>query len=663
MQVLNPNNVKIYNLSCGKSLPEWISERKRRLLQKKNVDIRRRIELIQDFEMPGLSTGVKVSKDGQYIVATGTYKPRVRCYDVNELSMKFERCFNAEAVQFEVLTDDYSKMVFLQCDRYVEFHVRYGAYFRTRIPKFGRDLAYDQCSCDLYFVGASSEIYRYNLEQGRFLTSFQTEASSLNKCRVNSDHQLFVCGSEEGKVEAWDRRVRQRVGILDCAVSCVSKDIKLNGFPSVTSINFKGALTMAVGTETGQVLLYDLRANRPFLVKDHMYGLAIKNIDFIESEELIASMDQKCVKLWNQKTGKAYTAIQPPADLNDMCVVPNTGLLFLANEDKKLLTYFIPSIGPAPKWCSFLDSITEELEESPQETVYDDYKFVTTTELEELGLSHLTGTEVLRAHMHGYFIDVRLYNRAKSLVQPMAYKDFQKKKIKEKIEVERKKRIKTTQLPTVNKEMARHLMEEELSGKQNKKNTPSILHDERFKAMFENPDFDLNIDPNDEMYGDVRYLLNRMEKPKKKPKEEKSIVPYEKFQLVDDEDAEMKDNSSSTDEDDSESEEQSSEEENPPVKPQSKMKMPKMYEIKESEKFSFVTKEKKVDNDSLLPLEERLKNVRETFTQKESSAGSRVFTFTQHKNDGKKKREDQAKQHAKERAKYRRPAKHLRKWL
>lgn len=77
---------------------------------KKNVDIRRRIELIQDFDMPGLSTTVKVSKDGQYILATGIYKPRIKCFDVNNLSLKFERCFDSEAVTFEILSDDYSKV-------------------------------------------------------------------------------------------------------------------------------------------------------------------------------------------------------------------------------------------------------------------------------------------------------------------------------------------------------------------------------------------------------------------------------------------------------------------------------------------------------------------------------------------------------------------------
>lgn len=42
-------------------------------------------------------------------------------------------------------------------------------------------------------------------------------------------------------------------------------------------------------------------------------------------------------------------------------------------------------MGVAPKWCSFLDNLTEELEEDPEPTVYQDYKFVTSKDLDELG--------------------------------------------------------------------------------------------------------------------------------------------------------------------------------------------------------------------------------------------------------------------------------------
>ena len=36
--------------------------------------------------------------------------------------------------------------------------------------------------------------------------------------------------------------------------------------------------------------------------------------------------------------------------------------------------YFVPSLGPAPRWCSFLEGLTEELEESTTPVLYDDYR-------------------------------------------------------------------------------------------------------------------------------------------------------------------------------------------------------------------------------------------------------------------------------------------------
>jgi ribosome biogenesis protein ENP2 len=53
------------------------------------------------------------------------------------------------------------------------------------------------------------------------------------------------------------------------------------------------------------------------------------------------------------------------------------------------------------------------MEESEVTSVYDDYKFITNDELDDLGLEHLVGTKLLRAYMHGYFMDARLYRKAK----------------------------------------------------------------------------------------------------------------------------------------------------------------------------------------------------------------------------------------------------------
>uniref|UniRef100_A0A3P9A4E0 Nucleolar protein 10 n=1 Tax=Esox lucius TaxID=8010 RepID=A0A3P9A4E0_ESOLU len=501
MQTSSVNDVKIYNLSHGKSLPEWLSDRKKRALQKNDLDIQRRIELIQDFEMPTVCTSIKVSRDGQFILAAGTYKPRIRCYDTYQLSLKFERCLDSDVVAFDILSDDYSKLVFLHCNRYVEFHSQHGHYYKTRIPKFGRDFAYHYPSCDLYFVGASSEIFRLNLEQGRFLNSLQTDAVEHNVCDINPVHHLLASGTAEGKVECWDPRVRSRVGMLDCALSSVTEGTEVEGLPSVSALKFNGSLTMAVGTSTGQTLLYDLRSSRPLLVKDHFYGLPIKSVNFQDSLDLVLTADSKIIKIWNKDSGKVFSSIEPEANINDMCIYPGSVLFIFTNLYLPLCStttrwcQLTLSLGPAPRWCSFLDNLTEELEESPENTIYDDYKFVTRKDLENLGLSHLVGSALLRAYMHGFFMDIRLYHKVKTMANPFAYEDYRKDKIRQKIEDSRAQRVQIKKLPKVNKELALKLMvegddEAELCTRKKKgKALPSILSDERFQVMFENPDY------------------------------------------------------------------------------------------------------------------------------------------------------------------------------
>ena len=90
--------------------------------------------------------------------------------------------------------------------------------------------------------------------------------------------------------------------------------------------------------------------------------------------------------------------VETTADVSDVCIARcggggaagggaarDSGLLLCAGEQKRLMAYFVPALGPAPSWCSFVDALTEELEEETRGAVFDDYKFVTEPELEELG--------------------------------------------------------------------------------------------------------------------------------------------------------------------------------------------------------------------------------------------------------------------------------------
>ncbi|KAM9708617.1 nucleolar protein 10 [Menidia menidia] len=697
MQISNVNDVKIYNLSHGKSLPEWLSDRKKRQLQKKDVDIQRRIELIQDFEMPTVCSSIRVSRDGQFILAAGTYKPRIRCYDTYQLSLKFERCLDSDVVAFDILSDDYSKLVFLLGDRYVEFHSQNGHYYKTRIPKFGRDFSYHYPSCDLYFVGAGSQVYRLNLDQGRFLNSLQTEAVENNVCDINPVHHLFATGSAEGRIECWDPRVRSRVGLLDCALSSLPAGAEVQSLPSISALKFNGSLTMAVGTSTGQVLLYDLRSSQPLLVKDHFYNLPIKSINFHSQLDLVVSADSKIIKMWNKDTGKMFSSIQPESDINDVCMYPNSGMLFTANEDPKMNTFYIPALGPAPRWCSFLDNLTEELEETPECTVYDDYKFVTRKDLENLGLSHLVGSSLLRAYMHGFFMDIRLYHKVKTMANPFAYEEYRKDKIRQKIEESRTQRVQVKKLPKVNKELALKLMEEgdqeadEASRKKKGKVLPSILGDDRFKVMFENPDY--QVDEQSEEFRLLNPIVSKVgQKRRKKLKMLAQQAVAAKEGAEDEEEPEGRPSSEedSSDDDKSWVEEVREQrrlirqedwdrrrrdrkqadrntvllerEEGSSAAESKKTSQPKFYQIKAGEEFrSFSNVGGSKQKLQKASLEDRLKLEENSgvSSMADTAVGSKQLTFTLKKSEQQRKQQQLEREHHEERRKLRRSAGHL----
>lgn len=53
------------------------------------------------------------------------------------------------------------------------------------------------------------------------------------------------------------------------------------------------------------------------------------------------------------------TSIEPTAGkINDMCVFKESGLILLALDTSQIPSYFIPALGPAPKWCSYLENLT-----------------------------------------------------------------------------------------------------------------------------------------------------------------------------------------------------------------------------------------------------------------------------------------------------------------
>jgi ribosome biogenesis protein ENP2 len=562
MNIQKRNDITIYNLSSGPTLPEWLGERARRNLAKRDEHIRRRIELIQDFQMPSSSSKVVQSNDGRYVIVAGTYPPRIRCYDAHDLTMKFERFTDSQIVDLVMLGEDYGKMGILMDNRTIGFHAHYGKHEAIRIPKFGRCMAYEPTTCELLVAASGNEVYRLNLEEGRFTQPWQMDDGVSAACiSVSPSQPLASVGCDDGIIRFWDNRspdtllkpfLKLDVQSATSGYGFADENNRYNHNPhEITSIAHDlTGLYIAAGTAGGLVALYDVRSSKPLHIKEHKHGMPIHTLKFHSGSGCILSSDEKLVKVWKYKNSgdlvrTASSMLEEGRSGNKSSsigtIVANvegsgkfanfimagdekdptgnqSGVLLCATDLPKLETYYIPKVGLAPKWCSFLESITEELEERDlkrdtdagsdvlvrdgQESVFENYKFVSRDDLEKLGVSDLIGTPMLKAYMHGFFMDIALYNKIRAVANPFEYEEYRKKKLKERLEAKRASRIAPKETKrkktSVNPGFAERLHDKaEASNTKSAKLAGQILSDDRFGGLFSNPDFEIDEEDED----------------------------------------------------------------------------------------------------------------------------------------------------------------------
>ena len=435
---------------------------------------------------------------------TGTYKPQIHTHYLPHLSLSFARHTISLNTTFLLLSTDYSKSLHLQADRSLEFHTPLGCHHTTRLPRYGRDLKYDKRSAEALIpaVGVNEhgngEVFRLNLEVGRYMRGFEIDVGgddlassgggalqggigtgSVNTAAIAEEsHGLLAFGTSMGTVEFWDPRSRGRVAILQST----QKPSSIEERQEVTALEFdRSGLAIATGSSTGLIHLYDLRSPVPLLKKDHGYGYPIQTLIFLNSststraqttEPKILSADKRIIKIWDQRDGSPWTSVEPAVDINSVAWCKDSGMILTANEGRQQHSFLIPQLGPAPKWCSFLDNLVEEMSEDPNDPnaytsqkagdVYDNYKFLTMQQLQSLNLGHLVGTtSLLRPYMHGYFVAQRLYEEAKLIADPFVWEEERNKRVKEKIDTERESRIRGNRKVTakVNKKLAEKIME------------------------------------------------------------------------------------------------------------------------------------------------------------------------------------------------------------
>jgi ribosome biogenesis protein ENP2 len=146
--------------------------------------------------------------------------------------------------------------------------------------------------------------------------------------------------------------------------------------------------------------------------------------------------------------------------------------------------------------------------------VYDNYKFLTMSQLQTLNIDHLIGkSSLLRPYMHGYFVSQKLYEEASLISNPTFWEEQRAKKIQQKIEQERESRIRGRKKVKVkqNRQLAERILEQEEKNERRKarralakggEEEPAVdgetaeqparktlLNDARFANLFDDEDF------------------------------------------------------------------------------------------------------------------------------------------------------------------------------
>ncbi|SBT74816.1 nucleolar protein 10, putative [Plasmodium malariae] len=581
------NGIKIYSLTSGRLTPEGgrgsfegrgkNKKKKGSGVNGSNKNNENSIELLHDLEFSKKSDEIKISDDGRYICISGMYPPQVGLYDTKELCIKHRRHFDEEVVNFEFLTNNYEKLVFLCKNRYLEFHNAAGKYYKMRIPREGRNLMYNKNNSDLYICTSYEDIYILNLQKGCYQNSIKTKNYCNNFICKNKQLPIFATGGSDGFLEIWDERVKKCLNILNVQNKEDEEEDEL------TSCCFSNnGLKVAVGTGKGIVKLYDIRHSKPLFVKDHCTDLAIKKIEFLKinnnkylysnkwcgdninidedmactHNEYVASCDSNCIKIYSERqqnllsfeiinfadehtsasgtssnsmrSGKKMKILNSDSiNINSFTFYDSSGLCFIPCDNKKVFLYFIPFIGLAPKWCNYLDSITEELEEKERYGTYsydgtnvlnndigsstinsnssmlnynskcsgeifDDYIFLTNEQVEQLQITHLKGTKNLIPYLHGHYIPSKVYTDIKNVVKMDDQEYVKKSLIQKKLEYKQQMRIPDKQT-FISRDYVDKLLKK-VNKKIDKKqkilvDAEELLQDERFNKLFYDPDY------------------------------------------------------------------------------------------------------------------------------------------------------------------------------
>jgi|Transcript_55808 ribosome biogenesis protein ENP2 len=299
--------------------------------------------LERDLAFPLYSKKIKETKDGNFLLATGTYPPQIRCFEVQKnLELKFVRHGTHEVKDFKILSTNWEKLVFLREDKTLEFHTKQGSFYFLKIPEQASDLTLDTKKGIIYIPSLYRDIYTVDATEGRFSNSFKVRSTSMRTCSdIHPSNNILGFGYNSGRTEFWDPRAQSKP--VGCLKNCTLKKKNLN---PVSSLRFSENhnVSIFIGYDSGDIVLYDLRAQGPVLSKNLGNNLPITSIKNHFATNIAVTADLHTVSMWDINNGKEKGFVKSPHKINHVCQLRDKGFLFLSVENPLIQVKFIKKI-------------------------------------------------------------------------------------------------------------------------------------------------------------------------------------------------------------------------------------------------------------------------------------------------------------------------------
>lgn len=289
------------------------------------------IHMPTELQFPVACYDTCFSRDGQRILAVGVYKPTVKLFDLQLGMMKFERHIICDPIRILSLEDDAEKFSLLRSDKTVEFHAKGGLHEKIRMPNQPKDMLHNAATAELYLGGTYNEIYRFNLEQGRFLKSIGATGYRMAWSNLHG----FLGAIYKKKLTFTDTRMRTEIfrSLHDNELLSIAQD--------------ESGLRYALGNENGEVLEYDFRSSKP--LRKIQFDSFLSNIKFLKKSLVAVTASKVHFIQENDTCADDTSSIDVGFQITNFST--DDGLIMVGGENPYPKVYASEQLGSIPGWA------------------------------------------------------------------------------------------------------------------------------------------------------------------------------------------------------------------------------------------------------------------------------------------------------------------------